>query len=99
MDINTILEGIRKNAAGADALGSTLKFDFGSDETVYIDGTGSENVVSQDNKDADCLISVSKEDFVKLTTGELNPMMAVMGGKVKIKGDMGIAMKLQSLIG
>ena len=36
---------------------------------------------------------------MKLVKGELNPMMAVMTGKVKIKGDMGVAMKLQSLVG
>jgi putative sterol carrier protein len=35
---------------------------------------------------------------MQLKNGELNPMMAVMSGKVKIKGDMGLAMKLQSLI-
>ena len=99
MDLNTILEGIQKSAAGADPIESTLKFDFGDGETIYIDGTNNENVVSKENKDAACLITVSKEDFAKLTSGDLNPMMAVMSGKVKIKGDMGIAMKLQSLIG
>ena len=98
MDYNAILEGIKKSAAGADPIGSTLKFDFGG-ETVYIDGSGDENVVTTDDKEADCLISVSKENFVKLTNGDLNPMMAVMGGQVKIKGDMGVAMKLQSLLG
>ena len=98
MDFSTIYEGIKKSAAGASAIGSTLKFDFGDDK-VYIDGTGGNNVVSNEDKDADCLIIVSKENFVKLTTGELNPMGAVMTGKVKIKGDMGVAMKLQSLLG
>ncbi len=98
MDFNNIYEGIKKSAAGADAIGSTLKFDFG-DEKVYIDGTGDENVVSTDDNDAECLIIVSKENFVKLTTGDLNPMGAVMTGKIKIKGDMGVAMKLQSLLG
>ncbi len=97
MDINAIFLGVQKSASSADPIGSTLKFDFG-DEKVFIDGTGAENVVSRDDKDADCLITVSKDDFAKLTSGDLNPMMAVMSGKVKIKGDMGVAMKLQSLI-
>ncbi len=98
MDFNTIFEGIKKSADKANTIGSTLKFDFG-DEKVYIDGTGASNVVSNEDKDADCLIIVSKENFAKLTSGELNPMGAVMTGKVKIKGDMGVAMKLQSLLG
>ncbi|HHM21195.1 MAG TPA: SCP2 sterol-binding domain-containing protein [Bacteroidetes bacterium] len=99
MDINAILEGIKKSAAGADPIGNTLKFVFDGDEVIFIDGTASENVVSLDDNEADCQISLSKENFIKLTTGDLNPMMAVMTGKVKIKGDMSVAMKLQSLIG
>ncbi|HFA48936.1 MAG TPA: SCP2 sterol-binding domain-containing protein [Bacteroidetes bacterium] len=98
MDFQAILEGIKTSASNADPLGSTLKFDFGG-ETIYVDGSGDANLVSTDDKDADCLLIVSKENFVKLTTGDLNPMAAVMTGKVKIKGDMGVAMKLQSLLG
>ena len=33
-----------------------------------------------------------------LFNGDFNPMMAMMGGKIKIKGDMGLAMKLQGLL-
>jgi putative sterol carrier protein len=44
------------------------------------------------------VIITSLETLIKLKSGDLNPMMAVMGGKVKIKGDMGLAMKLQSLL-
>jgi putative sterol carrier protein len=35
---------------------------------------------------------------MKLKNGEINPMMAVMGGQVKIGGDMGLATKIQSLL-
>ncbi len=98
MEFDNIYEGIKKSASAADAIGSTLKFDFG-DEKVFIDGTGDENVVSKEDNDAECLIIVSMENFIKLTTGDLNPMGAVMTGKIKIKGDMGVAMKLQSLLG
>jgi putative sterol carrier protein len=38
------------------------------------------------------------DTFTQLKSGSLNPMMAVMSGKIKIKGDMGLAMKLQALI-
>jgi putative sterol carrier protein len=37
--------------------------------------------------------------LIDLKNGDLNPMMAVMGGKIKISGDMGLAMKVQSLLG
>ena len=40
----------------------------------------------------------STEVLEKLRDGEINPMMAVMGGQIKITGDMGLAMKVQSLM-
>nr|WP_244548186.1 SCP2 sterol-binding domain-containing protein [Aquimarina spongiae] len=95
-NIDSILQTIQERAAKADSLKNTLKFNFG-DEQLYIDGTGDTNVVTAEDKDADCQVDVGFDDFMSLIKGELNPMAAVMGGKIKIKGDMGVAMKLQSL--
>ncbi|MHB8468154.1 MAG: SCP2 sterol-binding domain-containing protein [Gaiellaceae bacterium] len=47
--------------------------------------------------DADVVISTSEETFAKIVAGEQNPTSAYMTGKLKIKGDMGAAMKLQKL--
>jgi len=98
VNLETVVEQIKTKAAAADPLGNTLKFDFG-DKQLYIDGTGEVNEVSLDNKEAACLVESSFENFLAMTKGDLNPMTAVMGGKVKIKGDMSVAMKLQSLFG
>lgn len=98
MEIKTIIDGINAHAAGAAPLGSCIKFQL-DDNIVVVDGTGGSNVVSMDDKEADCTIITSMETFHSLQSGDLNPMMAVMSGKIKIKGDMGAAMKLQSLIG
>lgn len=98
-NLETILSKVQQKAGQTPPLGKTLKFDFG-DNQLFIDGTGETNAVSLDkNDDADCVIRVSEDDFESLLKGQLNPMMAVMSGKVKIKGDMGLAMKLQSLFG
>ncbi len=98
MNLDAIVSGMQAKAANAPALGSTLKFDFGG-ETLYIDGTGDSNNVTTENKEADCTIKIDKEDFIALTTGDLNPMSAFMSGKIKVEGNMGLAMKLQSLLG
>jgi putative sterol carrier protein len=37
------------------------------------------------------------ENLKAMMTGDLNPMTAFMMGKIKVKGDMSVAMKLQSL--
>ena len=58
------------------------------------DGTVS---VTEGEGDADVTISTNEENFGKIVAGELNPTTAYMTGKLKIKGDMGAAMKLQKL--
>ncbi len=95
--IDQVTEKFKVAAGNAAPIGATIKFVL-DDNPVFIDGTGDENVVSNDDGDADCTITMSLEDLDKLRKGELNPMMAVMSGKIKIKGDMGLAMKLQSLL-
>ena len=97
MSIPSILSAIQAQADNVAPLGARLKFVLG-DDVILIDGTGDKNIVSQDNGDADCTISTDADTFIQLKSGTLNPMMAVMSGKVKIQGDMGLAMKLQSLI-
>ena len=57
---------------------------------------GSVNV-SEGESDADVRISTSEETFEKMISGEQNPTSAYMTGKLKVKGDMGAAMKLQQL--
>ena len=94
----TVLEGIQAKAASASPIGNTLKFKL-DDTIVYIDGTGDANVVTDEDKDADCAVSMTKDNFMALVKGDLNPMMAFMSGKIKVSGDMGVAMKLQSLLG
>jgi putative sterol carrier protein len=47
--------------------------------------------------DADVTISASQEVFQKIVAGEQNPTSAYMTGKLKLKGDMGAAMKLQKV--
>jgi putative sterol carrier protein len=53
--------------------------------------------VTEGGDDADAVISASAETFQKIVAGEQNPTSAYMTGKLKIKGDMGAAMKLQKL--
>ena len=53
--------------------------------------------VNEGESDADCTFSTSEENFEKIVAGEQNPTTAYMTGKLKIKGDMGAAMKLQKL--
>jgi putative sterol carrier protein len=48
---------------------------------------------------ANCTVTCSANDFMNIVGGKMNPQMAFMSGKLKIKGDMGLAMKLTKIIG
>ncbi|HPK09834.1 MAG TPA: SCP2 sterol-binding domain-containing protein [Saprospiraceae bacterium] len=97
IDIEKAKEAIKSQAANVSPFGAKLKFVLG-DQVVLIDGTGSTNEVIFEDGEADCTISTDVDTFMKLKSGDLNPMMAVMSGKIKISGDIGLAMKLQSLL-
>jgi len=53
--------------------------------------------VTEGAGEADCIFSTSEENFEKIVAGEQNPTTAYMTGKLKIKGDIGAAMKLQKI--
>ncbi|XP_044127178.1 hydroxysteroid dehydrogenase-like protein 2 [Bufo gargarizans] len=74
----------------------------GSDEgTWYMDLKNDKGAVGKGEPPikADVVMSMDSEDFVKMFTGKLKPTMAFMSGKLKIKGNMGLAMKLEALMG
>jgi putative sterol carrier protein len=48
---------------------------------------------------AKCTVTCAAADFVNVVSGKMNPQMAFMSGKLKIKGDMALAMKLTKIIG
>ena len=53
--------------------------------------------VTEGGENADAIITTSEDTFEKIVSGEQNPTSAYMTGKLKVKGDMGAAMKLQKL--
>ena len=48
---------------------------------------------------AKCTVVCTDTDFLSIVNGKLNPTMAFMSGKLKVQGDMGLAMKLQQILG
>jgi putative sterol carrier protein len=63
--------------------------------TVAVNDEGAQ--VTEGDQSGDCTIEASSETFSKIVAGEQNATTAYMTGKLKIKGDMGAAMKLQKL--
>ena len=94
MALAETLHAIRSGLEGRSFDGS-LKFDCGDDGVIVI----ADGAASDEDRDTDCTLKLSSDNLTKLLAGKLNPMTAVMMGKIKINGDMGVAMKLSKLIG
>lgn len=75
---------------------STINFSF-DEGVIHLNDTVSPTLVSNEAKASRCTIKMSIDNFEKMMTGNMNPMMAFMSGKMKIEGDKGVAMKLASL--
>lgn len=83
-----------KSRVESSGFDRSVKFDTGADGVLVIDG-GS---VSTVDAPADCTIKLSLANFEDLIAGDLSPTTAFMTGKIKVEGDMSVAMALQSLL-
>ena len=97
MTLQELTAKMKEGASKKSAFGNTVK--FSTDQgVVYIDGTQNPPVVSNDDKAADCTLNMAFSDLDDMINGKLDGMTAFMTGKLKIEGDMGVAMKLQSIL-
>jgi len=97
MEIADIRNDLAVNIKKIPPIGKKLKFKLDED-FILIDGSGTENVLRDTDEDAHCTISMSVETYMKLQRGEIKPMIATLTGKIKVKGDIGLAQKLKQLM-
>jgi putative sterol carrier protein len=88
--LDEITEKFREAVSAGNDLGKTLKFDLKGEGFVFIDGA----TVTNDDTPADLTMTMAPSDLADLGAGRLDPMTAVMTGKLKLS-DMGLAMQLQ----
>lgn len=93
MTLQEIADKISAKAAGGDFTRS-VKLDLGADGVIVVDGAS----VSTGEGEADCTIKLTKDDLEELMSGDLNPTMAYMSGKLKVEGDITVAMQLSQIL-
>lgn len=97
MNTQELTTFLKERAAEMPVMDLSIKLNLKGDGIIHINSRGTENVVSNEDLPADCTVIITPDNFQKLIKGDLNPMMAVMTGKLKIQGDMAVAMKLQGM--
>ena len=97
MEIAQIRQDLAAKVKDISPIGKKLKFRLNED-VILIDGSGETNVVTDADVEADCTITMSKETYLKIQRGEIKPMIATLTGKLKVKGDIGLAQKLKQLM-
>ena len=95
MTLDECTNAIRSKVGSDSGLNASLKFDCGDDGIVYIDGKSTPNSVSNDNGEADCTVGITLENLTAMLEGDLDPATGFMMGKLKVSGDMSVALRLQ----
>lgn len=80
---------------GDGGFDGTAKFEIEGEGAIVIDANGAR--ASDD--EADVILSADADTFQAILEGEQNPTAAFMTGKLSVDGDMGLAMKLASVLG
>jgi len=79
---------------GDSGFDGSAKFNIEGEGAIMIDDNGAR----AGDDDADVTLTADAETFQSILEGDLNPTAAFMGGKLTVDGDMGLAMKLGSVL-
>jgi putative sterol carrier protein len=98
MSLQSLTERVQTLVGTDSGLDATFKF-ITDEGIISVDTKQVPNIVTNDDLETECAMEISTKNALDLLSGELNPMMAYMMGKLKIKGDMGVAMKIAQAFG
>lgn len=94
-DVVTAAVAALNEKMGGEGFDGTAKFDITGEGAFMIDGNGAR----AGDEPADVTLSADPDTFRQIFEGEMNPTSAFMSGKLSVDGDMGMAMRLASVLG
>lgn len=95
--LDKAVEALSAKLADAD-LGGMVKFEIDGEGAVMVDGSQTPPSIQAGDGDADVTIGADAGVFEEMLAGDLDPTSAYMSGRLRIDGDMGMAMRLAQLL-
>lgn len=97
MNFEQIRAELENNLHLIEPIGKKLMLKL-DEHSLLIDGSTEINRMIPPSEEADCTISMSIDTYTKIKAKEIKPLMAVMAGKIRVKGDMQLTRKLKALV-
>jgi putative sterol carrier protein len=92
------LQGRADPSRAAD-LSASYRFDIAGAGNWHVDVEKGVVTVTESQDPADCVIATDEQTFLAVVENEQSPMGAFMTGKIRVEGDMGLAVRLKDLVG
>ncbi len=98
MNLDPMIETIRRRVGDDSGLDGVIKVDLGDDGAIYIDARDVPNEVGTVPREADCTFAIKLDDLRMIVEGRLGGITAFASGKLRISGDMDMAAKLRRMV-
>ena len=98
MALDDVEAQIKKRISASGGISAKVKFDFGDDGVIFVDSTQNPPLINHENAEADTTLICTLDTFQAILEGRQDPNIAYMMGKLKIKGSLGLAMKLNAAL-
>lgn len=91
-----LFAGLRPQAPAG--LRASYRFDLGPAGTWRLEVAGGSVSVEESGAPADCVVATNEETLLAIVNGEQDPLGAYMTGKVRVEGELGLALRLRELL-
>ena len=93
-------ENLQARAASSRAgdLNASYRFDIQDVGSWHVDVENGAVTVTESQDPADCVIATDEQTLLGVVGNEQSPMGAFMTGKIRVEGDMGLALRLKDLV-